>query len=617
MKKSAILPILFLLFALLSAFGCSQINPTLPSNPAVTTPAPGTSASVESSPVPSPSPVAYEYTVSSSAASYRFADDYEQVSDALNSVSPSAADIWSSWFAAAGNRTEVPKVAELSSQDFSGDIIACGGNLLFILDDKDLVILSVTNGVCMPISRTEVGVNWTGGEIVSGTAVSGYEKTPLAIYPFGDRLAIIYDWYGYTGSAEKIEYTEYTAVDIYSISNPTTPIFLSSYGQSGTYTQSVLVRGILYVVTDFPLYGPADPHQISSFVPSRYIDGTAALLDPGQILLPEALDALSSGYTVLGAYHLQNASMTDVRALLGTREEMDISEDGIRFLRHRWAESPSRIVEENGQYINEYAVAACTDILRISADGGTFTLPETKTVNGWIPNCGSLRIGNDSVEYVSELLQGLYSPDGQGGVLWRTIQRGIRLGSSALYDTASWEMDFPEGEDIAWAGLLDRKMAYTTRNGESYLIHTDAETPTPIPLETPVLGDVILPWGDDGYLTFTQPESGRLSLSVRDRELRELGARSFGSDHSNTLESRRSYFSDRESNLFGFAADDSYCFYSCKDGQGLSFHIDVFLQDWAWNTRAFRIGERIAVVNTMQVFLMNVDTMKVYADYTV
>ncbi len=617
MKKSAILPIFFLLFASLLAFGCSQFNPTLPSNPAMTTPAPAITATPEPTPVPSPTPVAYEYTVASSAASYRFADDYGQVSEALNSVSQPAADIWSGRFASVEERAAVPEVAELSSQELSGDIIACGGNLLFILDDKDLVILSVTNGVCMPISRTEVGVNWTGGEVVSGTAVSGYEKTPLAVYPFGDRLAIIYDWYGYTGSAEKIEYTEYTAVDIYSISNPSTPVFLSSYGQGGTYTQSVLVRGVLYVVTDFPLYGSVDPQQISSFVPSSYIGGSATPLNPGQILLPETLDALDSGYTILGAYHLQNASMTDVRALLGTRGEMDIAEDGLRFLRHRWAESPSRIVEENGQYINEYAVAACTDILRISADGGAFTLQETKTVNGWIPNCGSIRVGNDSVEYVSELLQGLYSPDGQGGVLWRMTQRGIRLGASALYDTASWELDFTEEEGIAWAGLLDREIAYTTRSGESYLVHTDAETPSPKLLDTPVWGDVILPWGNDGYLTFTQPESGRLGLSVRDREFRELGARSFGSDHSNTLESRRSYFSDREDNLFGFAADDSYCFYSCEEGKGLTFRTDVFLQDWAWNTRAFRIGERIAVVNTMQVFLMNVETMKVYADYTV
>ena len=56
---------------------------------------------------------------------------------------------------------------------------------------------------------------------------------------------------------------------------------------------------------------------------------------------------------------------------------------------------------------------------------------------------------------------------------------------------------------------------------------------------------------------------------------------------------------------------------SCEDGKGLTFRTDVFMQDWAWRTRAFRIGERIAVVNTKEVFLMDPGTMKIYADYTV
>lgn len=616
MKKRAFIVLSIAILAFLVVTGCSISVPSASPEPAGTTPVPVITASPDYTPVPSPTPVAYEDAVSASAPSYSFASDYSQVSAVLDAVRQPTEDVWSARFAAMDTLVTVPEVSEIAGQETTGDIIACGGNLLFILDEKDLVILSVTNGICMPISRTAVGVNWTGGEIVNGTAVSGYEKTPLAIYPFGDRVAVIFDWYGYTGSAEKIEYTEYTAVDIYSISNPASPVFLSGFGQGGTYKQSVLVRGILYVVTDFPIYGTLDPQQVSGMVPSAYFNGSASPMTPDQILLPGALDAVDSGYTVLGSYHLQNAAMTDIKALLGTEADMDLSEDGLRFLRHRWAESPSRIVEENGEYINEYAIAACTDILRFSADGGALVLQETNTVNGWIPDCGAMMIRSGNIEYVSELLQGLYSPDDQGGILWRDTERGIRFGSLPLYGSTGREIDVAEEKSVSWAGLLDEKIVYTTESGESYLIRMDEDELTAEALSVPVSGEVIVPCDEDGCLAFYRAQNGRMTLSIRDSELREIGVRTFGSDHSNTLESRRSYFSDSGAKLLGFAADDSYCFYSFEATDGLSFLTDVFLKDWAWNARAFRIGERIAVVDTTEVFLLDLSTMKVTGIYT-
>ena len=617
MKKYEYIGIMILILVLLTFAGCSGNVMVAPADPVFDTPAPAITAAPSVTPVPSPTPVAFEDVVTASAASCSFASDYEQVRSVLDSIQQPAADAWSARFAAAGMQSaSVPDVSEIDFLKSAGDSIICGGNLLFVLDDKDLVILSVTNGVCMPISRTAVGVNWTGGETVNGTSVSGYEKTPLEIYSFGDRIAVVSDWFGYSGSAEKIEYTEYTAVDIYSISNPASPIFLSGYGQGGTYRQSVLIRGILYVVTDFPLYGEPDSMEISDLVPSAYVDGSASPLTPDRILLPGALDAIDSGYTVLGAYHLQSASMTDVKAMLGTEADMDQSEDGLRFLRHRWAEGPSRIVEEAGEYISEYAIAACTDILRFSADDGVLALPEIKTVNGWIPDCGAMIVRDESIEYISLLLQGLFSPDGLGGILWRDTETGIRFGTAAQYDTSGREEDYFGEEVITWAGLLDQKIVYTTQQGSSFLIRMDADTPASELLASPVSGEAILPLSDDGSIAFFKAQNSRLTLSIRDPEMRERAARTFGSDHSNTLESHRCYFFDSQAELLGFAADDSYCFYSLSENSELTFRANIFLQDWAWNARAFRIGGKIAVVDTQEVFLLDPESMKITGVYT-
>ena len=77
--------------------------------------------------------------------------------------------------------------------------------------------------------------------------------------------------------------------------------------------------------------------------------------------------------------------------------------------------------------------------------------------------------------------------------------------------------------------------------------------------------------------------------------------RTFGSDHSSTLENQAGYFADGEANVIAFSADDSYCVYGFDPDQGLVLRGDVFLTDWAWNARGFCLDGLLYVADTKEV----------------
>ncbi len=118
-------------------------------------------------------------------------------------------------------------------------------------------------------------------------------------------------------------------VDLYDISNKTSPVHITDYKQNGSYTSSRIVDGILYVVTAYSNYRTApigNDSDLDSYVPAYYINGEKNFVAAGDITVPA--NANSTDYTVLSAIDCDGAEpVITVKAVLGSSRNVYCSAD--------------------------------------------------------------------------------------------------------------------------------------------------------------------------------------------------------------------------------------------------------------------------------------------------
>ncbi len=614
MKKHDTLFLLIFLIWVLFANGCVKKEVAIQTTPG--TPAPVVTSEPTPTPVPTPTPLPYDAVAENTSPDYSFASDYSEAENVLYTVRENYAvrengeDALNAVFDQDQGGTVQLTAARLQDAPRSGGSIVSDGSYLYVLSGKDLTIVRADGGNAEVVSRTVVGVDWTGEENPELQTVLGWEKTPLAVYPMGDRLAVIGDCYGYNGAAGDLTYTEYTSVDLYSVSDPAAPVLLSAYGQDGAFRSAGIHGGTLYVMTTFELFLSIDPALPASFVPRLYEGEQAAVLPAESIFL--APHGCYSGYSFLGTYDLPSASRNGAMALLGLGPDAYEADGSLFFITNRWSESFSRTVEENGWNAEETAVARCSEIFCFNVDGAV-ALRSAALVEGEIPDSGALDLRGGELRYAARLRNGLYTGISDEP-FWRDRQTGVRIAvlDGDLRPVAAADQTSVNGA-VSWVGFLRDAAVTTTDAGSSHLVSLPGGNAALAAdaLSDAVCADAILPWGDRGYMAFYRAQDGKLTLTVRDTGLRELSSRTFGSDHSNTLESRECYLTDEKANIFGFAADDSYCIYGLDENGRLVFRKDVFLNDWAWNARCFRNGERLYVVDTREVFILDADSLEI------
>ena len=605
MKDFGKIALLFLLICVLAATGCVKKDVAIQS-------APGTPFPTDAptpSPSPSPTPLPYDAVAENTSPDYSFATSYQEAAEALWAVRENPAeDTLAALFAQEEGASAQLMTTRLQEGNGSGGKIYSDRSYLYILGGKDLTILRADGVSEEVVSVTTVGTDWTGEEDTQAQTVQGWEKTPLAVYPMGDTLAVIGDFYGYSGSVGDLTYTEYTSVDLYSVSDPASPVLLCSYGQDGTFRSAGICGGTLYVLTNFEVFRDINPSVPESFIPRLYEGETSAVIPPESCFI--APHGSYSGYSFLGTY--DSASRTGALALLGLGPDAYAADGSLFFVSNRWSESYSRTLEENGWNVEEKALAQCSEIFRFDVTGPV-ALRTAAVVDGAIPDPSALDYRNGELRYAAQLRQGLYTGDA-AQPFWRDRETGTRIAvldkDLQLLDAA----DIGSSQDaVSWVGLLRDTAVMTTAGGESRMIPIsgDGTASGTVSLSDTVRADAILPWGERGYMAFYRSQEGKLTLSVRDTGLRELTVRTFGSDHSNTLESRECYLADESINVFGFAADDSYCIYGLDDNSRLVFRKDVFLNDWAWNARCFRAGDKLYVADTRELFVLDKGTLEI------
>lgn len=598
LKKVFIICTIFFVIALLA--GCSssrQPEPAATEEPVVTP-----------APTATPAPISLEAAAETNRVELRTFSDYNDVFSALPERETAGEDTGTLETASALS-------AAASFHDLTeSDILRVDGEYIYALSDKNLTIFRLSGEAGELISTTPAGTAWSSSGSDSGS-FTGSERTPLALFLRGSRLAVLLDVYGYESIGSEIRYSEYVGVDFYDVSDPYTPVLLASAGQDGVFSGAWMSGGALCVATDYSVSDVSDAANAKQYVPCVHT-AAESRLPPVESLY--ALPAGGNSCAVFGIYSLDEAAQKNTVAVYGAEAKNVYAVPGGIFLtdiRPVSAES-RRMSDDKGSY-TEYAELVCTDLFRFDYDASGIRLGSSGIVSGVVPEKSAITPFGSGYVCVSEV-SGSYLRmyEGKGGPVPAAEKSGSTLYmlDASLAVTAQLS-ELPDGSSIVWAGFMPETVLLSGEKG-SYI--ADFSVPGSITASSSgdaIAADALLPWKNGGFAAFRHESAGQMVLSLYDASLKKTAERTFGSDYSSTLESLQSYIVLPEKNLLGFAADDSYCLYAENNGE-IEYCLSVYLNDWAWNARAFEQNGFLCIADRREVFVYLPDTLENTASFS-
>lgn len=556
------------------------------------------------SPTATPAPISFESAAEANRAELRTFSDYGGVISAIKEeASPAETPEASSATHCAASFRNLTE----------SDILRVDGEYIYALSDKDLTIFRLSGEAGELISTTPVGTAWSSSGNDSGV-FTGSERTPLALFLCGSRLAVLLDVYGYESAGSEIRYSEYVGVDFYDVSDPYSPILLSGTGQGGVYSDAWMSGNALCVATVFSVVDAADAADTDRFVPRVHTAADSRPLDAGSLY---ALPGGGEGCMVLGAYSMDEAVQKNAVAIYGAEANKLYALPGCLFLTDTRAVSAEsrRMSDDTGSY-TEYAELLCTDLFRFDYDASGIRPGASGIVSGVLPEGSAIAPFGSGYVCISEMRGSyLHMYEGKSDPVPASERSGgaVYTLNASLTVTASLS-ELPDGGSIVWAGFMPEEVLLSGESG-SYI--ADLSVPGTITASSggdAILADVLLPWKDGGFAGFRHEGAGQMTLALYDSSRKKTSERTFGSDYSSTIESLQSYIVLPEKNLLGFAADDSYCLYAENNGE-IVFCTSVFLTDWAWNARAFEQNGYLCIADRREVTVYLPDTLENAASF--
>ena len=499
MKKRTVIIAFLLLFGVLLLAGCTNRD----SAASAPTPTPEPTEAPTPTPSPVPTSIPYDEAAAQTEASWSTLTEEAGAAAAVEALRENAAE---------EPDTAPVSAVTLSEEERGGDVFARSGERLYVLSDKDLITISLAGDETRILSRARIGVEWSGSAGADGVTFRGSEKTPTALYCEGDRLAVLFDSFGYDNANGQVSYYEYTEIGFFDVSGEV-PELLALMGLDGTPVTGEIHDGVFYLVTEYLDYSEDGSGVLPSVYAGSRIESTP--LTPDRIIYTP--EGASPAFSVIGAYDIGGVPRRlDVMAVLGPENGPVIADGKIIFTVPRTAEVTSRAFAG----YTENARIACTDIFRIELDPGTekLTLACTGTVNGRVPDAGCISLRGDELMCLTALDQHLYpvtGADSEYAVTEDASGTALYILDGDLRRTGKVE-SLSNGDSIDWAGFLgDAAVLTSAETGKSCLADlTDPAGPQVGPvLDSCVLARSFHDWEGAGYTAFRQvaavPEQGR------------------------------------------------------------------------------------------------------------
>jgi len=265
-----------------------------------------------------------------------------------------------------------------------GDIVKTDGDCLYVAKGRTVAVISAAGADSHQLATIDVAGLTSGDEIITGPVMDMmiYGKTLVVLFHgFADDVT---DWSASWGDYLSLQATSLKAA-FYDISDPGHPRYLSEVSQSGSYVDSRLIDGMLYLVSRYSVFTESvDPVQPVTYVPTVDPGDGPHAIDPGDITIPSWVN--SPSYAMVTAIDVAARAVTSEQAVLGGADTIYMSPTNLYLASTRWgyydySDSPTSRVTIPGY---EDFQQETTNVVRISL--GDLTVDATAVLPGTLIN---------------------------------------------------------------------------------------------------------------------------------------------------------------------------------------------------------------------------------------
>ena len=429
--------------------------------------------------------------------------------------------------------------AENADEDFSGTTKQVEG-----VDEADIV---KTDGRYIyrlrhdpEKSSTSLAIVDTRGaapRIVSSLSLSTKESRAFTtMYVAENRLILIGRDYSVPGPVKSL-------VAFYDISDRSTPTLITETFQCGDMTDSRLVGGTLYLLSNHYLYGDIDEEDPSTFVPFMECDGEKTVTPADSICIYE--NCCQPAYTVVCGYKAETGALLDTRSVLGGSYAVYCSTKNL--------------------LAAGYESYQKTPLVRFALEDGSITLTATGEIAGTLLNQFSMDEYNGHFRFVTT------SFDQTTG---QTVN-ALTVLDGNLRQTGKIENIAP-GERVYSVRFMGDTGYFVTFRQVDPLFSVDLSDPADPKiigaLKIPGFSDYLFPYGEGKLLGIGKNADERtgatdkMKLSLFDISDPANVTESFKTDlaafDSEALYNHKACLADGKKNLIGFSGYyDDFCYY--------------------------------------------------------
>ncbi len=428
------------------------------------------------------------------------------------------------------------------------------------------------------------------------------------LYVEGSRMAVFYTQSKFTQEdGIEVRSREFACTDVYDISDPSAPVKLNTFSQSGVYNTMRVKDGYAYVISSFYPDTASPRSDVGAYVPS--VQG--GTLEADRIFMPE--QEMGSEYTVITAFSLADPQeQTDSKAVFGSAGLCYVSSENIYVTETCYDTDDTgmsrtavrKVAYHDGQ-LKGAAQAKVDGMLKdsfcIDESNGYLRLVTTITSDN-----GVMPISGDSSAAEPDSSNALYVLDGE-----LQVTGEIR--------------DLAPGETVYSARFMGDTGYFVTFRQVDPLFSVDLSDPA----SPQIIGELKIP----GFSEYLHPYGEGLLLGIG-MDVDEEGVTTEGvklsmfdiSDPGNVTEASvyvmedmygtdaaydyKAVFADVEKNLFGFRAyggnGDVYSVFSYDAAEGFR---KVFSRELTYggDARGLYAGERFYLVvgNTVESYTLS------------
>ena len=472
------------------------------------------------------------------------------------------------------------------------DVVKTDGSRLYVMSGNRVEIVDIASGEMEEIAAVTVDPD-------------SYIRE---LYVEGSRMAVFYTQSKFTQEdGIEVRSREFACTDVYDISDPSAPVKLNTFSQSGVYNTMRVKDGYAYVISSFYPDTASPRSDVGAYVPS--VQG--GTLEADRIFMPE--QEMGSEYTVITAFSLADPQeQTDSKAVFGSAGLCYVSSENIYVTETCYDTDDTgmsrtavrKVAYHDGQ-LEGAAQAKVDGMLKdsfcIDESNGYLRLVTTITSDN-----GVMPISGDSSAAEPDSSNALYVLDGE-----LQVTGEIR--------------DLAPGETVYSARFMGDTGYFVTFRQVDPLFSVDLSDPA----SPQIIGELKIP----GFSEYLHPYGEGLLLGIG-MDVDEEGVTTEGvklsmfdiSDPGNVTEASvyvmedmygtdaaydyKAVFADVEKNLFGFRAyggtGDVYSVFSYDAAEGFR---KVFSRELTYggDARGLYAGERFYLVvgNTVESYTLS------------